>query len=446
MPDASGSGSSSICSYSQPATPVQSMRQSHESYVHHWSDHPDGQGMITSSIPEGCAMDALAPQMFNGSFSHPLSGVESGPRTSSASVSDAYAMPILQSPMNDAWSTQQAPMALNMSINMGFGRDTVSSSMYANPPSAMHTGLEPSPFQNFASPPTSIYASQQIVVPSQINPQDDYQMDDYPGYPGGPEDTTDVYQGSFNSSQASFNNGWVDVRHPSPDASYFCQEDDSDFISVKHETSTPPTRMLSSTIRSRRTSRKPTRNNKSATASRAWHTHETHGFRFEYKGVEWTSNGYDAHGKLHVAPAAQNTAPINVCDFVDPVSSKACSRKFQRAEHLKRHAKMHTDVREFWCPVPNCKTAKKGGIGRSDNASDHFKTHLRAAKSGKRNLHCTFEYLETRILESYDDQKKAEKVLAKLRAWYPGHVQQEREEQEREKREGRVTTKKGRRC
>ncbi|RKP22570.1 hypothetical protein SYNPS1DRAFT_2561, partial [Syncephalis pseudoplumigaleata] len=48
-----------------------------------------------------------------------------------------------------------------------------------------------------------------------------------------------------------------------------------------------------------------------------------------------------------------------------------CGRAFQRAEHVRRHQRIHTNERPFICPHRDCGRA----FGRSDNLNAHLRSH-----------------------------------------------------------------------
>lgn len=121
-----------------------------------------------------------------------------------------------------------------------------------------------------------------------------------------------------------------------------------------------------------------------------------------------------------------------ICDVLLDNGS-VCGQSFERSEHLKRHQLMHSDVKAYPCPLAsepwNCRKA----ISRSDNACDHFKTHLRRGK-GKRNKNCEWEELEVLIRRDYSHEP-AKKLVTNLERWLEN---ERRKELERE-REAELT-------
>ncbi|CAN6638215.1 hypothetical protein TRVA0_017S00122 [Trichomonascus vanleenenianus] len=63
-----------------------------------------------------------------------------------------------------------------------------------------------------------------------------------------------------------------------------------------------------------------------------------------------------------------------------PHRCKMCGKSFRRLEHLKRHAKIHTEERPYQCDVQGCERR----FSRSDNLRAHRRTHT---KRGGRNAY-----------------------------------------------------------
>lgn len=310
-----------------------------------------------------------------------------------------------QSLMRHAWTPAHSA-ALDFHLDskplFGFGqgvnRQTDASLMYADPDSTLsHPSLEPSAFHELGN--ATMYSPAQVVIPSQINPQEEYSMEHYPDY-----DDANV---SFDSSATS---GWDSVGPQSPDGAYCDPSEDDGYVMIKPEVcrTKSPRRSLPGPIPNNRIKRKTSRKSRRSTHDSAWLV-ERHGFTIRYEGKEW-----ERLPELKAAAKYPEDSKPQICTVV--VEDNICGAKFHRSEHLKRHKKMHDVERDFHCPLADCKKA----MSRSDNATDHFKTHLKGPGKGKRNKECTLEQLADAMLnnERWGESKKTNKMLGGLEKWY----------------------------
>ena len=56
-----------------------------------------------------------------------------------------------------------------------------------------------------------------------------------------------------------------------------------------------------------------------------------------------------------------------------PCYVDGCCMSFKRADHMRRHARIHTGAKPFQCPIADCKRS----FMRSDTLSGHIKSHRR---------------------------------------------------------------------
>ena len=246
------------------------------------------------------------------------------------------------------------------SVNMGFEQySAVATSPAYNPLSAV-----------------SNLPQAQVVIPSQVSLPDNYLMHRFDDYSGTEPSNNSLAQ-SFSSS-GSLSDSYDYLDDPSPMDAYLDQTDEDDYSMVRDPPSIPDDNFdshrscLASKPR-RKKSTKPSRHER----RQPWHTVQSGEIELQCIGTK-----FEIGGPLPILQSQKE----HVCGFIEK-DGTLCTREFDRAEHLKRHKLYHSDERPYPCPVPDCpknpdtikpdsnKIAK--GISRSDNATDHFKTHLR---------------------------------------------------------------------
>lgn len=298
----------------------------------------------------------------------------------------------------------QTEQALEQGINGSMN----TSSMYVDPASSMHhPSLEPSVFQEFNN--VAMYPPQQVVIPSQVNPHEDYKIEQYPGYDANE---------SFDSSVTGYS-GWDSVGPQSPESAYYGPSEDDEFVMVNHSVSeTPDPRQHFTGNSPSHVSRKPARKSRKATqTSQLLAERELHGVTVRYEGKPWER---DSEGKAIARDPAKSKSER--CMLTNKDGTK-CLRKFHRLEHLKRHLTSHYPGK-YPCPFEGC----PGLMSRIDNAGDHFKSHLAKQTKGKRNKHYSFEQVTAALRgDERWDQKKLSNMLTNLKKW---HVDYERKEAE----------------
>ena len=427
------SGPSSISSYSQPATPVHSMANSAENFGQQWHDTAE-MHVMPGHIDTTCAMNA--PPMYSASF--PQHGLHMTTQDMSMQMPTASPAP------TNHWQQHAHHGSFGASVQHGL-TDTLyqstqglgqhvapQASMYANPSTSVVASLDQSAFPNYdsnAHVAGSFSQPPQVVVPSQLGPQDDYQMDQYPSY-SQEDDMVHEFAQSFDANAG--HGGWQSVGPESPIEAYMGPSDDDEYVLVKDEYTGTPSR--SSNYRGHQPSPLQKRHSKKARKSlasgKAFCEFSTPHFDVRCEGSPFVVDPNT--GRIIPSSVGPRNSKPHKCHAMKADGKTACGASFDRSEHLKRHAVSHTDERPYPCPLPDCKKR----IGRPDNAGDHFKTHLKGHSKGKRNNHVSFETLQDAILNhpAYDD-KKATKLLNNLKKFLITHEELQREEQMRRQME-----------
>lgn len=241
------------------------------------------------------------------------------------------------------------------------------------------------------------YQPTEIVEPLLVNPHYEYTDQHYsmlesPG--SSPQDLSASFASGFSSS-------FEEIHTPGPDLDY-CEEADDGWLQVKKEVETSP--MFTSYVKSSRARTGGRRASKRARRVRVVQIPNGIDLQLEGEGVAFEDDRLVLSGNF----AAKKSF---ACGHVDE-DGRRCNSAFARSEHLKRHSSKHSNERKFPCVLPDCD--KK--IGRSDNACDHFRTHLQPYKKNKRNKHFHWREIERRVRWSYQE-KVAAKILVNLERW-----------------------------
>ena len=311
---------------------------------------------------------------------------------------------------DNMWQVQDVPS--NSYIHQPVGLQTtlfpVTHGMAANPQLISPTYSVDSNAANFSAfhynaLPQACYQSSEIVEPSLVNPHNEYGDNSY-SMLGSPSSSPQDLSTSFGSDLSS---SWADVHTPGPEMD--CCKDLDGFLHVGKEeefdaspTSTvdyKPFRTRSGGRRASKRARKvqPIRQVTNINGTRIDLQLEGEGIAFE--GNRFVYVDHSVKKKTFVCIAPDN-------------DGKPCNAAFVRGEHLKRHIGKHSLIRRFPCVLPGC--TKK--IGRSDNACDHFRTHLALHGRNKRNDHFHWREVERRIRWAYPE-KTAGKIIVNLERW-----------------------------
>ena len=250
--------------------------------------------------------------------------------------------------------------------------------------------------------PQTYYQSPEIVAPSLVNPHNghgdqQYSVLESPG--SSPHDLS----ASFGSDVSS----WAVVHTPGPEMD--CCEDMDGFLHIEKEEqidASPSSTIECKPIKARSGGRRVSKRGRRTQPVRQ--VANINGTEIDLQ-LEGDGIGFEGNRFVYTDHSIKKK-PF-VCDAPDK-DGKLCNAAFARGEHLKRHLSMHSSIRKFPCVLPGCKKR----IGRSDNACDHFRTHLALHGRNKRNEHFHWREVERRIRWAYPE-KTAGKILANLERW-----------------------------
>jgi hypothetical protein len=251
--------------------------------------------------------------------------------------------------------------------------------------------------------PQACYQSPGIVEPSLVNPHNGYGDHNYSmlGSPGSsPQDLSTSFGSDLSSS-------WADVHTPGQDMD--CCEDIDGFLHVgkEEDIETSPTSTIDyKPIKPRLAGRRASKRTRKVQSVRQ--VANIRGTEIELQ-LEGEGIGFEGNRFVYIDHSVKKKTFVCIAPDSD---GNPCNAAFVRGEHLKRHVGKHSLIRRFPCVLPGCD--KK--IGRSDNACDHFRTHLALHGRNKRNDHFHWREVERRIRWAYKE-KTAGKIIVNLERW-----------------------------
>lgn len=428
-----------IGTFSQPTTPVHQMSQGSNAFTHHWPEHVTDQtyglhahsGSICQSPVDGQELHAALQHATAFDAQHEFA------TTTYAGSAESQSIPwdsqLRINARADWHFGEQTPHTLS-SNSAGLGlRSPLFQTQHATSPNAEAQGhVFHHTAHSFDGLPTAVNSNvgdydpvssslygqaQHTVVPSQLSPVDEWPMQGCSDY-NSPLNS-DGMTGSFASTNTSYSS--FDCVAPcSPDEAYGYSGDE-EWVNVREERLNATSTFLLQGHRPLEPARRLPIRSRKRSAKRGKYRQPRERLESDHVICDLEGKVCGAHvneyGKVVLLEERTSLRKPHICKH--PVQRKGnwvdCDAAFERSEHLKRHEKSHGEERPFKCFLPDCKHVK--GIGRGDNAGDHFKTHLRGPRKGQRNRHFEWPEVKANILATFLEEKVAAKLITNIERW-----------------------------